>query len=153
MWAGVTAAQFLMKSYGNSQNASNSLQPFPDMQLIGLRVPDPSKSGMNEFVVNVLVYGRADHLEKRQSVLRGWKGQRQFSLMEHTMTLPIDGPQVQGYLTSTNADCFSFSVCDRGAGDNGSTAFVQFVRFLDLTQNFTVRGRQLRVVRLMLCLR
>ena len=67
------------------------------------------------------------------------------------MTLPIDGAQVQGYLTSTNADCFSFSVCDR-SGDNGSTAFVQFVRFLDLTQNFTVRGRQLRVVSATPCL-
>ena len=148
VWSGVVTSQFLMKSYPtrpDPEDQKDPAQPVPDMQLIGLRVPDAAKSGMDEFVVNTLVFGRAEHLEKRQSVLRDWKGQRQFSLMEHTMTLPIDGSQVQNYLTSTNADCFSFSVCDRGFGDNASTAFVQFVRFLDLTKNFTVRGRQLRV--------
>ena len=46
----------------------------------------------------------------------------------------------------------SSELCDRGAGDNASTAFVQFVRFLDLTKNFTVRGRQLRVVRSRSCI-
>lgn len=145
IWSGVTTSQFLMKSYPTSLGSEGSAQPAPDMQLVGLRVPDVAKSGMDEFVVNMLVFGQAERLEKRQSVLRDWKGQRQFSLMEHTMTLPIDGAQVQNYLTSTNADCFSFSVCDRGFGDNASTAFVQFVRFLDLTQNFTVGTRQLRV--------
>ena len=143
-----------MESYATSQGSDGHTRPAqlaPDMQLIGLRVPDAAQSGMGEFIVNTLVFGASKHLEKRQSALRDWKGQRQFSLMEHTMTLPIDGAQVQGYLTSTNADCFSFSVCDR-SGDNGSTAFVQFVRFLDLTQNFTVRGRQLRVVSAIPCL-
>jgi hypothetical protein len=148
IWSGVVTSQFLMKSYPtrpDPEDQRDPAQPVPDMQLIALRVPDAAKSGMDEFVVNTLVFGRAEHLEKRQSVLRDWKGQRQFSLMEHTMTLPIDGAQVQNYLTSTNADCFSFSVCDRGFGDNASTAFVQFVRFLDLTKSFTVKGRQLRV--------
>lgn len=129
VWAGVTTSQFLMTSYpvaGEDPEGKGKVpQPAPDMQLIGLRVADVAQSGSNEFVISVLVFGRADHLEQRQASLRDWKGQRQFSLMEHTMTLPIDGAQVQGYLTSTNADCFSFSVCDRGAGDNTSTAFVQ----------------------------
>ena len=143
-WGSATAASFIMSSYPSSENTAVSGS---DMQLIGLRVPDSEKSGMNEFVVNILVFGKSVHLERRQASLRTWKGQRQFSKVEHTMTLPIDGDQVRGYLISTNADCFSFSVCDRGGslGDNSSTAYVQFVRFLDLTANFSVNGRQLRV--------
>ena len=62
------------------------------------------------------------------------------------MTLPLDRDQVRQWMADTNVDSFSFSVCDRASGsDNSSTAFVQFVRFLHLTTDFAVNGRQLRV--------
>ena len=130
-------------------NASDGTPPTVghDTQLFGLRVPDASRSGFeNEFVVDLLLFGQSVHLERRQSSLRDWKGQRQFSLMEHNMTLPLDRDQVRQWMTDTNVDSFSFSVCDRASGsDNSSTAFVQFVRFLSLTTDFAVNGRQLRV--------
>jgi hypothetical protein len=142
-WLATTSSPFLMTSYYPTR-AQPAPSAGPDSQLIALRVPDATRSGSNEFVVNLLVFGQPSHLQRRQSSLRDWKGQRQFSLMEHTMALPIDGAQVKQWMTATNVDSFSFSVCDR-SGDNSSTAYVQFVRFLELTKAFSVNGRQLRV--------
>jgi len=146
-WSSIASSRFIMASY--YMNASDGTPPTVghDTQLFGLRVPDASRSGFeNEFVVDLLLFGQSVHLERRQSSLRAWKGQRQFSLMEHNMTLPLDRDQVRQWMTDTNVDSFSFSVCDRASGsDNSSTAFVQFVRFLSLTTDFAVNGRQLRV--------
>lgn len=146
-WSSIASSRFIMASY--YMNASDGTPPTVghDTQLFGLRVPDASRSGFeNEFVVDLLLFGQSVHLERRQSSLRDWKGQRQFSLMEHNMTLPLDRDQVRQWMTDTNVDSFSFSVCDRASGsDNSSTAFVQFVRFLHLTTDFAVNGRQLRV--------
>eukprot|EP01044_Picomonas_judraskeda_P040380 COSAG03_NODE_19791_length_330_cov_0.528139_1_plen_67_part_01 len=59
-----------MKSYPTSQGSDGHMLPpqlAPGMQLIGLRVPDAARSGMGEFIVNTLVFGASNHLEKRQS--------------------------------------------------------------------------------------
>jgi hypothetical protein len=133
-----------------------------DMQLLGLRVPDYARSGSNEFVVNLLMFGKASHLSARQASLRDWRGQRQFSLQEHTLIFPLDKAQIRTWMTDTNLWAFSFSVCDRSSVQNNvndsrvtsvsqerttqsPSSFTSFVEFLSLTESFVVRGRQLRV--------